>query len=230
MEEGWKGLEEDSGEQKYFKKALSDFTFEMASGGAIRHLADRGYTVGEIVKMLDFPTPYERVGEMVRRHFLETGVLLLDEPTKKAVPEKYEYVADYDEYGRKSFRKVIRKEREMTLPAWTERSFDRKEPGGLGDFLKSKCQENGEELSYVSCRFGLDLWRNPSYLESLLAQLEPLEREYVMGIFSERRMLYHRLNHRMQRIVVRLYETGGYEGYCYFIKTQEKVKLSGAWV
>lgn len=79
-------MDKDSGEQKYFKKALSDFTFEMASGGAIRHLADRGYTVGEIVKMLDFPTPYERVGDLVRKHFLETGVLLLDEPTKEAGP------------------------------------------------------------------------------------------------------------------------------------------------
>jgi len=34
--------------QEYFKKSLSDFTFDMASGGAIRHLADRGYTVEQI--------------------------------------------------------------------------------------------------------------------------------------------------------------------------------------
>ena len=27
-------------ENKYFQKALTDFAFDMASGGAIRHLAD----------------------------------------------------------------------------------------------------------------------------------------------------------------------------------------------
>ena len=40
--------EESETQQKYLKKALSDFTFDVASGGAIRHLADRGYTVQEI--------------------------------------------------------------------------------------------------------------------------------------------------------------------------------------
>ena len=221
----WKNLDKDSGEQKYFKKALSDFTFEMASGGAIRHLADRGYTVGEIVKMLDFPTPYERVGDLERKHFLETGVLLLDEPTKEAGPEKYEYVADYDEYGRKSFRKVILEERREASSCWSENSFDQKKFGGLSQFLKEKCQINGEAFCYVSCRFGLDLKRDPNGFEDLLSLLEPLERDYIMGIFSERRILYHQLNHRMGKIVVRLYESIGYEGYCYFIKTREKIKL-----
>lgn len=218
-------MDKDSQEQKYFKKALSDFTFEMASGGAIRHLADRGYTVGEIVKMLDFPTPYERVGDLVRKHFLETGVLLLDEPTKEAGPEKYEYVADYDEYGRKSFRKVVLEERREVSSCWSENSFDQKKSGGLSYFLKEKCQINGEAFCYVSCRFGLDLKRDPNGFEDLLSLLEPLERDYIMGIFSERRILYHQLNHRMGKIVVRLYESIGYEGYCYFIKTREKIKL-----
>ena len=45
------------GEQEYFKNALSNFMFEAASGGAIRHLADLGYTVKQISKKLEFPTP-----------------------------------------------------------------------------------------------------------------------------------------------------------------------------
>ena len=32
-------------ENRYFQKALSDFTYDAASGGAIRHLTDTGYTV-----------------------------------------------------------------------------------------------------------------------------------------------------------------------------------------
>ncbi len=52
-------------QQKYFKKSLSDFTFDVASLDAVRHLADRGYTVNQIVRMLDFPTPYDRVQQTV---------------------------------------------------------------------------------------------------------------------------------------------------------------------
>ena len=51
--------ESDDREQEYFKKALSDFALDAASGGAIRHLADRGYTANQIVRMLDFPTPFK---------------------------------------------------------------------------------------------------------------------------------------------------------------------------
>ena len=46
-------------EQDFFKSALADFTFEAASGGAIRHLADLGYTVKQITEQLSFPTPCE---------------------------------------------------------------------------------------------------------------------------------------------------------------------------
>ena len=47
-------------EQEYFKNALSDFTYEAASGGAIRHLADLGYTVKQICEQLSFPTAISR--------------------------------------------------------------------------------------------------------------------------------------------------------------------------
>lgn len=134
-------------------------------------------------------------------------------------------MAYYDEYGRKSFRKVVLEERREVSSCWSENSFDQKKSGGLSYFLKEKCQINGEAFCYVSCRFGLDLKRDPNGFEDLLSLLEPLERDYIMGIFSERRILYHQLNHRMGKIVVRLYESIGYEGYCYFIKTREKIKL-----
>ena len=42
-------------EQDFFKSALSNFTHEAASGGAIRHLADLGYTVDWITRELTFP-------------------------------------------------------------------------------------------------------------------------------------------------------------------------------
>lgn len=39
-------------EQKYFKQAISNFTYEAACGGAIRHLADLGYSVRKIMEQL----------------------------------------------------------------------------------------------------------------------------------------------------------------------------------
>ena len=37
---------------KYFENALSGFVFDMAAGNAIRHLADKGYTVKRIKNSL----------------------------------------------------------------------------------------------------------------------------------------------------------------------------------
>ncbi|HBA48125.1 MAG TPA: hypothetical protein DCZ91_10080, partial [Lachnospiraceae bacterium] len=68
------------GENRYFQKALSDFTYETASGGAIRHLVDSGYTVRQIAEQLDFPTPYERVQKTVWEHLLGQKTILSEKP------------------------------------------------------------------------------------------------------------------------------------------------------
>ncbi|MDE7114573.1 MAG: hypothetical protein K2O57_10425, partial [Acetatifactor sp.] len=78
-------------DQKYFQNALSNFIFEAASGGAIRHLTDLGYTVSEIMERLDVPTPYERVQKAVWQRLLDTGVLLLEEPGSENGREKVTY-------------------------------------------------------------------------------------------------------------------------------------------
>ncbi len=59
----------------YFNQALSDFMFEAASGGAIRHLSDLGYSVDQIMGKLAFPTPRDRVEKAVYRHLSESGIL-----------------------------------------------------------------------------------------------------------------------------------------------------------
>lgn len=90
------------GEQTYFQSALSDLVFDVASGGAIRHLTDLGYTVRQIQEKLDFPTPYERIQRTVWRHLTDRGIIL----SERQEPEKVEYVREYDSYGRASFRRV----------------------------------------------------------------------------------------------------------------------------
>lgn len=61
-------------EQDYFKNALSDFTFEAACGGAIRHLADLGYTVSQIKEQLAFPLPWKRCGKRYGSTCLTQGL------------------------------------------------------------------------------------------------------------------------------------------------------------
>ncbi len=61
---------------KYFQEALADFMHDAASGDAIRHLCDLGYTTDAIMRQLTFPTPRERVERAVYRHLTERGILL----------------------------------------------------------------------------------------------------------------------------------------------------------
>lgn len=69
--------------QKYFDEALSDFVHDMASGRAIRHLADTGYTTTQIMQQLDYPTSRQKIEKTVYRHFIETGILLTELPIPK---------------------------------------------------------------------------------------------------------------------------------------------------
>ena len=93
-------------ENSFFQKALADFTYEAASGGAIRHLTDVGYTVRQIKEKLAYPTSYERVQKAVWDHLIAEGVILLEEPGKARPAGKTVYVREYDKYGKASFRRV----------------------------------------------------------------------------------------------------------------------------
>ena len=102
-------------EGKYFQKALADFTHQVASGGAIRHLTDLGYTVKQIMDRLDYPTSFERVQMGVWERLIESGVVLLEEPGRQHIEgitnedgkrmKKAVYVQDYDQYGKIIFRR-----------------------------------------------------------------------------------------------------------------------------
>ncbi|MDE7223595.1 MAG: hypothetical protein K2O34_07435, partial [Acetatifactor sp.] len=94
-------------EQTYFQKALSDFVYDMASGDAIHHLTDMGYTVRQIQEKLSFPTPYERIQRTVWKHLTDTGVIFPERAEAGKPREKVDYVREYDSYGRASFRRVV---------------------------------------------------------------------------------------------------------------------------
>ncbi|MBR5896999.1 MAG: hypothetical protein IKZ39_05225 [Lachnospiraceae bacterium] len=92
---------------KYFKKALADFTIDFASGDAIRALADKGYSVSEIHKRLDFPTPVERIRNTVWKHYIDTGVIVLEKPSDNLPKKHVTYEKVQDSLGRTSFRQVV---------------------------------------------------------------------------------------------------------------------------
>ncbi len=214
-------------EPNYFQRALSDFTFDVASGGEIRHYADNGYTVARIMKALDFPTPIERVQKTVWEHFMETGVLLDAEPGTGKKREKAEYVVEFDRYGRKSFRRVTTEEgTDGSRTVWQEHIYSAAEDGPAEQYLAKLCTENGDE-AYAYCDFGLRAKREPERFEEALAKtLDPEEREYVTGLFFERRPVWHRLDPRMQKIIARMYAGGEYRGDCWFLKTGKKVRFT----
>ena len=100
--------------QDTFNRTLTNFVHDFASGEAIDHLADRGFTVTEIAAQLSFPTKKERVAERVWKHYLEKGILSTEEPQSGGTVKKVSYVQDHGKYGRVSMRQVVE---EVELPA-----------------------------------------------------------------------------------------------------------------
>ncbi len=89
---------------KEFNKALGNFINDAVAGGAVRHLADLGYSISKISEELNYPLPKEKIAEVMWEHFLNIGKISLEEP--KPVHEKASFVKEQDEFGRISFRRV----------------------------------------------------------------------------------------------------------------------------
>jgi len=224
-------------ENSYFQDALAHFAREAASGGAIRHLADMGYTVKQIRDKLDFPISYAQVQREVWEYFVKEGVILTEEPGSGKSVRKTRYVREYDRYGKVTFRQVPEEAEEAEyekMAGWREHCVN---SGEVMPLLLSLREENGEECSYASCDFGLLFHKESGRASSSREAkevcqqaaepegLEEKQREYLLGLPWERRRVYHRLDGRMLEIVARLYKAGRYQGECYFLRTREKVLL-----
>ena len=202
----------------YFKDALSDFAYDMAVGAQIRHLTDLGYTINQIITELSLTVPYRKVQESITQRLRETGVLISDQPGSSA-HAKPEFVREYDSYGRASFRQVATEKGERAPILWKEQFCSPSSGRELLSFLNRKTEENGEDVSYISCDFGVDKQKMPS----ILSVLELRQQEYIQGILWEKSRMYHRLTPRMRELVARLYDRGLYEGEAYFEKTEEHI-------
>ena len=209
-------------ETDYFKSALASFTHEAASGGAIRHLADLGYTVDQIVEKLTFPTPRERVRREVWERLVDTGTVLLEEPGSGKRQEKADFVLEYDRYGRATFRRETARKESDAPVIWRERRFEDRD-GPLSSYLAARCAENDGDKSWCSCEFGFWSRQEPERLRAAMESCDRRQREYVLGLVWEEDICYHRLDQRMREIVSRLYEGGHYRGALYFLKARERV-------
>ena len=89
---------------KEFNKALGNFINDAAAGGAVRHLADLGYSITKISEEINYPISKEKIAQYMWEHFLNIGKICLEEP--QPVHEKASFVKEQDEFGRISFRRV----------------------------------------------------------------------------------------------------------------------------
>ena len=108
----------------YFKKALSDFAFDAAYGDSIRHLYRKGYSPEAIKKHLNCESlSIERIeyvidrfneqiisdDSMDKKNSSDQSSAVSSESSHDTSPDRldnacrFEYVKEYDSYGRASF-------------------------------------------------------------------------------------------------------------------------------
>ena len=171
--------------EKYFQNALADFTVDFAAGGAIRVMADKGYTVGEIKEKLDYPHSKKKIAELVWKHYLETGVIRLTPPEEESAPKRVHYEKVQDRFGKTSFRQVVSKEE-----------------SGCGNAGNSNGSDNNGncKYEYVACDFGKRLYQNRKAFEKSLEVLSEKDREYILDLPWPLQTVWHIKDERMERI------------------------------
>lgn len=100
-------MDEERRNAKEFNNALGNFINDAAAGGAVRHLADLGYSISEISAELNYPVSKEKIARYMWEHFLNTGRISLEEP--KETYEKTSFIKEQDAFGKVSFRRVVEK-------------------------------------------------------------------------------------------------------------------------
>ena len=185
-------------EDKYFKQALSDFTIEFASGDAIRSLSDKGYSVKKIKSKLDFPTPEERIREIVWKHYIDNKTICLENPKEALSVENYTIEKVYDSYGRPSFKKVSVKADEEA-PSSKQVKVETDEEASGYKQIGVKLDEEARE--YVECDFGKRLYRNKDDFMKSLSVLDEEEKDYILGLPWPLTNVWHVKNEHFARII-----------------------------
>ncbi|QFJ55117.1 hypothetical protein [Pseudobutyrivibrio xylanivorans] len=131
---------------KEFNEALGNFITDFAGGGAVRHLADSGLSVSEIVSRLDYPLPKEKVASMVWEHYVNTGVICLSEP--KSTVEKISYVKEQDSFGKTSMRRVV-EIIDISDVKYVKLDFGKRIYQNKAEFEKSLAELSARDRDYI---------------------------------------------------------------------------------
>ena len=188
-------------EDKIFKQALSDFTIEFASGDAIRSLSDKGYSVKKIKSKLDFPTPEERIREIVWKHYIDNKTICLQDPKEVSSVDNYTIEKVYDSYGRPSFKKV-RVNADEEVPSFKQTGVKADEE--VSSFKQAGVKADEETKDYVECDFGKRLYQNKDDFIKSLAVLDEEERDYILGLPWPLTNVWHVKNEHFARIISKL--------------------------
>lgn len=78
----------------YFSEALTNLTTQVAYKDAIQRLYDKGLSTSEIIKNCTYP-----VNETIVKNVIQ-------EYEKTKLKPKATYIEEYDQFGRKTFRKI----------------------------------------------------------------------------------------------------------------------------
>lgn len=210
-------------ENNFFENALSSFVFDMAGGNAIRHLADKGYSVKRIKDMLEYPVSFEKVQKTVWEHLLDKKAILLDQPGMKTDKEKIVYIEKTDRYGRKSFCGMATADRDNRDILWKSIEYYPNKKSDFLHYISEKCCQNEKKNAYISCDFGIMAKKGFTAYETMLSTLNSRQKEYIEGLPWPYRRVYHQLDLQMQEIAGTLYREGFYKGACYFMELEEKV-------
>ena len=159
------------GEKDLFKQSLNNFINDFASGDAIRHLADKGYTVAQIVGMLDYPTPESHVAEVVWKHYIDTGKVSLNEPANTSFVEKITYERRQGAYERMGMKQVVTRvpvpNRKYVVVDYGKRMYKDKQ-----EFLQSLSVLDKDDRDYI---LGLP-WSLQSVYHELDERMERIRR------------------------------------------------------
>lgn len=213
------------GEGDYFKNALSNFTYDVACKGAICHRADMGDTVRKIADELDFPMPYEKVQQTVWKHFVETAVILLEEPGTGKESGRYQFVKEQNKYGTASFRRIKVTEDAGKVIDWKTKTFPAQAKDALIRRLEDKLSGNGKSGAYMSCDFGRIQYKDAGQYDKMMQILDPRQREYMEGLPWKLGRCYHKLDERMTGILLCLCRQEMYRGTVYFPEAEERVEI-----
>ncbi len=183
-----------------FDNALSNFTFGMANKDLICHMAAEGFSVRQIKEATDYPVSFAKIAETVWEYYIEAGVLRLIPPGEDDGPT-YDYVMDIGKYGKRSFRRIERKNNPADRGVLSKIS-PMNDSGVVNESMKQ------DKPGYIQLDIGIIKAHDPAKYEELLQMLDSRKRDYIDGLPWPDAIVWHVDNLTIREIMEIWSESG----------------------